>query len=171
MIGHDDYMEEGDIGSTLDLVKDVPEEPQPQEEKQEQQVTEAVKDLTIDTDNVPLAEQFPSSPLSQKSAKPTLEKKATDLQVEGFQLVQATGLSDTATPAPKGSHIPEYATASPAAQVTKPPPPKTDFGFSSTTMPQATPAASPVTPFEDNSKSKQFNQRFDVILINVVYDC
>ncbi|KAI8908950.1 Arfaptin-like domain-containing protein [Gorgonomyces haynaldii] len=135
-------MEDGDIGATLDHVNNIPDEPK------------ADPPAPIDTDEVPLGEQYPNSPV----------KDAKELEVQGFQLVQATGLMDTSTPEPKGSSIPSFATPSPSAQVPKPQL-QSDFAYSTPSMPTATSSPqAPQTPFEDNSKSKQFNQRFDYMI-------
>jgi hypothetical protein len=84
----------------------------------------------------------------------------------GFQMVQATDLIDTSTAAPKGSNLPDFATPTPVAKpVISPPAPVIAPPL---IAPNLVPKA---TPLEDNSKSKQFNQRFDVYCPNVVYDC
>lgn len=96
--------------------------------------------------------------------KPANEELSLDQleHVEGFHLVQATGLIDTSTPAPSGSHLPTFATPSPSAK--QPIPPSAPAQFTSLDVPAPAPAAPMSTPLEDNSKSKQFNQRFDVFL-------
>lgn len=93
-------------------------------------------------DNVPLGEQYPQ----------------TSKQVEGFQLVHATGLTDTAISEPKGSDIPDFATASPTPEM-KPLP-----NVPAQQLPSIPPPSAPEcqNPLQDGSKSQQFNQRFDV---------
>ncbi|KAH6566138.1 hypothetical protein BASA50_006277 [Batrachochytrium salamandrivorans] len=90
--------------------------------------------------------------------------------VQGFQLVQATGLTDTSTPAPRGSELPTYATPSPAAAVAAASSlskmPHTD-DHARPQAPSITPAAyepEHYSPLVDNSKSKQFNQRLDYMI-------
>ena len=80
--------------------------------------------------------------------------------VDGYQLVQASGLTDTATAAPKGSTLPSFATASPAPTPYQP-----------ETQPQTTAEMPPPiqrtqssTPLDEDSKSSRFNQRFDYMI-------
>lgn len=101
----------------------------------------------------------PESVMEQEN--PAL-KNAT--QVQGFQLVQATGLTDTSTEAPKGSALPNFATppiipkgvlpseipATPAHDEQELPMPLSEVPYSN--------------PLSDNSKSKQFTQRTDVFI-------
>jgi hypothetical protein len=92
-------------------------------------------------------------------------------QVQGFQLVQATGLTDTSTPAPKGSEIPHFATATPI------PPTPLPSDIAKNALPQSEvplPMTEPKqfsNPLTDNSKSKQFTARTDVLYcLILVYD-
>ena len=86
--------------------------------------------------------------------------------VEGFQLVQASGLTDTSTPAPKGSSIPEYATATPVPHV---PLPHTAVPTNDAPLQPPMPfppsiSRSESNPLDENSKSKQFNARTDFMI-------
>ncbi|KAJ8329548.1 hypothetical protein BDV3_001357 [Batrachochytrium dendrobatidis] len=86
--------------------------------------------------------------------------------VQGFQLVQATGLTDTCTPSPKGSSLPTFATASPACTAPIPTAPHVDMG-ARPSLPITTPTPPEperYNPLLDNSKSKQFNQRLDYMI-------
>jgi hypothetical protein len=129
---------------------------------------EAVKNLQIADQVTAPTEQVPSEvapapsadPVETVAPEPEKPKKATPGQVQGFQLVQATGLTDTSTPAPKGSEIPNFATATPIpatplpSQVSKP--------VSNQPLPAPAPEQRQLNPLEDYSKSKQFAQRTDV---------
>ncbi|KAJ3364577.1 hypothetical protein HDU91_002516 [Kappamyces sp. JEL0680] len=80
--------------------------------------------------------------------------------VDGFQLVQATGLTDTSTPSPKGSSIPSFATATPIPDI--PMPVRAPLGAPLPPIPAPAPAAS--NPLSDESKSKQFTARTDYMI-------
>jgi hypothetical protein len=90
--------------------------------------------------------------------------------VEGFQLVQATGLTDTSTPAPKGSSIPEFATPTPLMDFKLP----TAKGSAPTSSDSLPPTPAPVppptsyNPLMDESKSKQFTARTDVCIFYLI---
>ena len=85
--------------------------------------------------------------------------------VEGFQLVQASGLTDTFTPSPRGSVIPEFATATPVPHVPLPHTATVDQQHLQPPMPYP-PAISRTesNPLDENSKSKQFNARTDFMI-------
>jgi hypothetical protein len=101
-------------------------------------------------------QQQPNPPYSSipTEAPPTLPKGSSP--VEGFQLVQATGLTDTSTPLPKGSEIPTFATATPIPEIKQ--------------LPLQPPAPAPIpecedtNPFLDGSKSKQFKDRSEFMI-------
>lgn len=85
--------------------------------------------------------------------------------VAGFQLVQATGLTDTSTPAPTGSDIPTFATATPIPSTGMP----HELALKRNAAPLLPPVPEPTSltnnPLNDGSKSKQFNARTDVSYI------
>lgn len=135
--------------------------------------------VELETTNVPVAESqnvaqnvpvpaqanVPPVPAQQQQLPP-----GTSGPVEGFQLVQATGLTDTSTPAPKGSAIPSFATPTPLADFNMPSAGeagglRSPAGFSSSLPPVPPPAAAAAesyNPLQEESKSKQFTARTDV---------
>ncbi|KAI8894448.1 Arfaptin-like domain-containing protein [Globomyces pollinis-pini] len=129
------------------------------------------------SDTVPLAQQYPDKQPDTSAAasgpaasdpKQTKEApaKSTSNQapVEGFQLVQATGLTDTSTPAPKGSDIPSFATPTPKIEGALPhTAPQKQIDTAAFPTPLA-PASSVGNPLNDESKSKQFNARTDYMI-------
>ncbi|KAJ3305429.1 hypothetical protein HDV03_001523 [Kappamyces sp. JEL0829] len=95
---------------------------------------------------------------SHAAASTAAPLPAGSTPVDGFQLVQATGLTDTSTPSPKGSSIPSFATATPIPDI--PMPVRAPLGAPLPPIPAPAPAAS--NPLSDESKSKQFTARTDV---------
>jgi hypothetical protein len=84
-------------------------------------------------------------------------------QVPGFQLVQAKGLTDTSTKAPKGSSIPSFATAQPTYNTPMPhhSVPTTKLQLP---MPYSSTSNQFSSPLVDNSKSSQFVARSDYMI-------
>ncbi|KAI8930277.1 Arfaptin-like domain-containing protein [Entophlyctis helioformis] len=131
-------------------------------------------DAAQDEDEVPLGEKYKAgSPVAASAAAAGAASTASSAvgqldPVQGFQLVQATGLTDTSTPAPKGSSLPTFATPSPASLANVPQPPRTDLGFRPSAPPSISPPPAELSeaynPLSDNSKSKQFNQRVDYMI-------
>ena len=136
--------------------------------------------VELETTNVPVAEpenvaQNVSAPAQANNVPPVPAQQqqlppGTSGPVEGFQLVQATGLTDTSTPAPKGSAIPSFATPTPLADFNMPSAAtagglRSPAGFSSSPPPVPPPAAAAAesyNPLQEESKSKQFTARTDV---------
>lgn len=91
--------------------------------------------------------------------------------VPGFNLVKASGISDTSAPSVSKSDLPDHATPSPIVSAKELPlPPKEIFG---TPVMPPSPAVSNSDPTIQESKSKVFNKRMDVStldLIIIVYD-
>jgi hypothetical protein len=134
--------------------------------KEEIVIDQTLKE-NVALDNTVGEEVAPAPPVVEEVLSDSPPKKPAS-SVQGFQLVQATGLTDTSTPAPKGSDIPSFATATPIPHTPLP----SEIVQSQSALP--TPAPAPerqLNPLEDNSKSKQFTQRTDVLFFNVVYDC
>ena len=78
--------------------------------------------------------------------------------VDGFQLVQATGLTDTSTSAPKGSEIPSFATPTPIPSLKATPAPVLE-------APPVPQASADNNPLMDGSKSQVFRERSDFMIV------
>lgn len=143
-----------------------------------EQETESV--ATAHADNQTLAIEKTSSTDAPVAAPKDAPLEAKDAQgnplpppigsghVDGFQLVQATGLTDTSTQAPRGSAIPSFATPTPLSNIQMPTTNST-FAPGQTSaplppVPAAAPAPADYNPLHDESKSKQFTARTDVII-------
>jgi hypothetical protein len=174
MIGYanvDDYDEDGDIGSAQKQpFSPVDSDTQEAEYSQETElINKTIEKSSIESNtssvssNAAASSDIEQGPPAETTGTPVDPVTKIAEEVEGFQMVQATGLTDTSTPSPKGSNIPDFATATPSSQVPKFVPPPTDFGFAPQSLPAARPNQQTVTPLEDNSKAQQFNQRFDVL--------
>lgn len=174
MLGEE--VHEGDIGATTEYTY----EPESDYEEEEE-VKPMYKPAPVEEDQIPLGKQFPNATVPEpvkpptpveetpvaptapaaETPEPVSEKPKQNGAVEGFQLVQATGLTDTSTPAPKGSEIPSFATPQPVFNTPLPhsaaQPPKPVQN-----APMPAEANSFSSPLEDNSKSKQFTARTDV---------
>lgn len=101
---------------------------------------------------------------SSQSIKCESDEKAIDHgHVPGFQLVQAKGLTDTSTKAPKGSSIPSFATAQPTYSTPMPHEsvPTTQL---QPPMPYSSTSNNFSSPLVDNSKSSQFVARSDYMI-------
>jgi len=134
------------------------------------QPVESVETVTTAVEQVELQEPV-QEPVTEKVQEPVqsqpqqpVQNQVKSGQVQGFQLVQATGLTDTSTPAPKGSEIPHFATATPIPATPMPsdvaknvlPPTEAPLPFSEPKQ-----FSNPLT---DNSKSKQFTARTDYMI-------
>lgn len=131
---------------------------------------------SVETESEIKTDSLPPAPLSSiqetvhsesiKDAAPSASAPSTSAPsasapVEGFQLVQATGLTDTSTPAPIGSDIPSFATATPLQVGELPEHVSNGDGYRQP-IPKPGPSREDSNPLMDDSKSKQFTARTDV---------
>jgi hypothetical protein len=152
------YEPESDIDDDVPLAEQFPS-------SKVQFKAEESEPLVSSTTNVPVVDSFPGEqPAEELKPAPVEDEIPGATKVEGFQLVQATGLTDTSTPAPTGSGIPQYATAAPVPSV---PLPHTQVPSHSLHAPLPVPSGISRTesnPLDDNSKAKQFTARTDYMI-------
>ena len=158
---------EGDISDAI--VNETPVESLTESIQQEYTEEQALQDEPIDQEESILEEPVEDSvvdayadPTSPISAQPS-PVNPTD-PVPGFQVVQATGLTDTSPPAIVKSRLPESATPSPIVPSISPPLPPMDRFGSPPPPPPKSPASPINDPLADMPQSKVFARRLDVCL-------
>jgi len=162
---------ESDMEDTTPLAK---QEPVPKETIEENTVQVPQETAPVAAPAAPVEQSAPNTSTAAPAVAPPNKyqdspSRSSSLPpgstpVEGFQLVQATGLTDTSTPAPKGSDIPSFATATPIPEIPLP----SKVPVQPPTLPPMpaapAPPANTYNPLSDESKSKQFTARTDYMI-------